>query len=179
MSKLSYIALVAFCIGGCATAPKSPAGRQSLQDQARATISQMQARDPSLGPVLQNAYAYAVFPSIGQAGAFVAGGAHGRGILFERGQVVGFVDLTQGSVGPQLGGQTYSELLILNTPQALNALKAGRFDVGAQASAVAISAGAAASTSFNTNYTVFVMPRGGLMAGLSIAGQQINFQPAG
>jgi lipid-binding SYLF domain-containing protein len=177
MSKLSCVVLAAVCATACASAPKSAQDRQTLQQQASVAVGQMINRDPTLQPTLQHAYAYAIFPEVGKAGALFAGGAYGRGVLYVQGQPAGFVTLTQGSVGFELGGQTFSELLVLNTPAQVQALQAGQFNVGAQASAVIVKSGAAAQTQFANNVGVFVMPRGGLMAGISLTGQQINFQP--
>lgn len=177
MSKLSCVVLTAVCAAACASAPKSAQDRQTLQQQANVAVGQMINRDPTLQPTLQHAYAYAIFPEVGKAGALFAGGAYGRGVLYVQGHPAGFVTLTQGSVGFELGGQTFSELLVLNTPQQVASLQAGQFDVGAQASAVIVKSGAAAQTQFANNVGVFVMPRGGLMAGISLTGQQINYQP--
>lgn len=177
MLKLSCIALAATCAVACASAPRSPQGKQSLEQEASSALGQMIQRDASLQPKLQQAYAYAVFPDVGKAGALVAGGAYGRGVLYVQGRPAGFVELTQGSVGFELGGQTFAELLVLNGPQQVHALERGTFNVGGQVSAVAVKAGAAAAAQFSGGMAVFVMPRGGLMAGLSLTGQQINFQP--
>jgi lipid-binding SYLF domain-containing protein len=91
--------------------------------------------------------------------------------------LTGYVELRQGSVGPQLGGQTYSELLVLRDPYDIDRLKAGAFDIGASATAVVLTTGAAANAALSTGATVFVLPRGGLMAGVSISGQQIAYRP--
>ncbi len=138
----------------------------------------MEARQPGLHELVASSAGYAVFPNIGAGGAIV-GGAFGKGILFEHGHPTGYVELKQGSVGAQIGGQTYSELLLVRDHYDIDRLKAGEFRMGADASAVVLNSGAAASDRFAEGSTVFVLPRGGLMAGVSIAGQQINYQPLG
>jgi lipid-binding SYLF domain-containing protein len=174
--KLSAIAAVVIGLGACATAPKTEAGRQSLEARAAATLDSMRARDPGLQSVLDSAYGYAVFPDIGKAGV-VVGAAYGRGILYEHGRPSGFVELNQGSIGAQLGGQTFSELIVFRDRLGVDTLKAGRFTLGANASAVALTAGAAASAEFTDGVAVFTMPLGGLMAELTISGQQLNYEP--
>jgi lipid-binding SYLF domain-containing protein len=138
---------------------------------------EMEQRDPTLRPLLDQAAAYVVFPSVGK-GAFVVGGAFGRGVLYENHQPTGFVELKQGSIGAQAGGATFSELVVLNDPYAVQAIRAGKFKFGANVTAVALTAGAARSAAFGRNPNpVFVMSRGGLMVGISVTGQSLAYKP--
>lgn len=175
---ISATAMVACVLAACATAPKTTAERDSLEARADATLQSMKARDPGLTDVLQSSYGYAVFPEIGKGG-MVVGAAYGRGVVYERGQKVGYVELNQGSIGAQLGAQSFAELIVFRDQFDLQRLKAGNFSLGGNASAVALTAGAAATARFQNGVAVFVVPRGGLMAELSISGQQLNFQPRG
>lgn len=177
MSKLIYVALAVVCATACATAPKTAEGKQTLQQQANTALGQMELKDPTLRPRVAQAYAYAVFPSVGKAGALFAGGAYGQGVLYVQGQPAGFVKLTQGSVGFELGGQTFAELLILNNPAQVQSIQNGTFNLGGDVSAVAIKSGAGAAAQFTSGMAVFIMPHGGLMAGISLTGQQITYQP--
>jgi lipid-binding SYLF domain-containing protein len=176
MMKSSVVAMLVLSVAACAGAPKTPSERISLEERARVTLSEMQRRDPSLRGILMDAQAYVVFPEIGKGGAIV-GGAYGRGVMYERGQPTGSVSLAQASIGAQLGGQTFAELIVIRDFNTVRKIKAGKFDVGADASIVALTAGAAGSTSLDADTTVFVMPRGGLMVDLSVAGQRLDFQP--
>jgi lipid-binding SYLF domain-containing protein len=106
----------------------------------------------------------------------VIGGAYGRGVVYQGGRPVGFTELNQGSVGATIGAQTYSELIVFHNDAALDRLKSGNIDVGAEASAVALKAGAAAAKRSEGGISVFEMPRGGLMATAAVTGQKINFQ---
>ena len=180
LKRVGFVVAAATVIwlAGCATTPDTPAERQSLEARANATIQTMTARDPGLQSVLDQAYGYAVFPEIGKGGALV-GGAHGIGVVYEQGRPVGYVELNQGSIGAQLGAQTFSELIVFRNQPALQRLKAGNFDLGAGASAVALTAGAAAATRFEGGVAVFVMPQGGLMVDVSVSGQQLNYEPRG
>ena len=171
-------AMIAIALAACATAPKSTEGREDLQREANATLTMMMQRDPGLRTLLSGAAGYAVFPNIGKGG-FVAGAAFGRGILFQQGQMVGYVDVSQGSLGAQIGAQSFSEILIFADQARVEQVKSGSFSMGANASAVALTAGAAASARFQNGVAVFVVPKGGAMAELSISGQQINFTPRG
>lgn len=180
MRAIGFPAFVALslAVASCATAPKTASERSDLQARAETTLRTMQSRDASLKPLLDSAYGYAVFPDIGKGG-FVAGGAHGRGVVFEQGRPTGFVQLSQASLGAQIGAQTFAELIVFADRESLQRLKQGNFSISGNASAVVLTTGAAASTRYANGIAVFVMPRGGVMAELSVSGQQINYEPIG
>ena len=175
-SAAAVVAL--FTMVGCATAPNTQAERRGLVAEADATVATMTAKDPTLQRMLDNSPGYAVFPNIGAAGAIV-GGAYGRGVLFEQGRPAGFVELNQGSLGALIGGQTYSQIMVFENESAMSRIKAGNFDVGAEASAVALSAGIADAAQFENGVAIFQLPKGGLMATAAVNGQKINFQGMG
>ena len=82
-------------------------------------------------------------------------------------------------MGAQLGGETFAELIVFSDRDALTRLKTDNFDVSGNASAVALTSGAAATAQFEGGAAVFVMPRGGLMVDISVAGQKIDYDPRG
>jgi lipid-binding SYLF domain-containing protein len=175
MSKLCVAVLLV--LGACGTSKPSPSETSNLQAQAATTLNQMTSKDPSLPGMLSNSVAYAVFPSVGAAGALFAGGAYGKGILYEHGQPTGYVELKQGSVGLELGGQTFAQLLVLSDPGAVADLKAGNLKIGAGVTGVVLKTGAAAAARFESGTAVFIMPHGGLMAGIGVSGQTIAYRP--
>lgn len=170
--------VVALCVVGCATAPETASERNDLEASARETIHKMMARDPSISRFLDGAAGYVVFPKIGEGGMIV-GGAYGQGVLFERGRRVGFMKLEQAQVGALLGGKSYAELVVFRTPEALRDVKDGEFEVRGNADVVLLTEGAAATTTFKSSVVAFVMPIGGLMANVSVAGQRLKYIPAG
>lgn len=172
-----HILAIACALGACATKRPSPAATENLKTQATAALNEMITRDPGLQPLLSQSAGYAVFPSVGAAGALVAGGAYGKGILYENGMPTGYVEVKQGSVGLELGGQSYAELIVLQDRQAIDTLKSGAFRLGADISAVVLKSGAAASARFTHGRSVFVEPHGGLMAGVAVSGQSVAYRP--
>jgi lipid-binding SYLF domain-containing protein len=165
-------------VTGCATAPRTSSEQQSLEARASTTLDEMSAREPALAGMLSSAAGYAVFPDIGKGGALV-GGAFGRGVLFQGGQPVGFVKVEQASIGAQLGAQTFAELLVLPDDFAVERLKRGELTLGADVGAVVLTSGAIARAQISDGVQVFVLPRGGLMAELSLSGQRIQYEPRG
>jgi lipid-binding SYLF domain-containing protein len=142
---------------------------------ATARLQQMQTADPALGALLQQGSGYALFPQVDKGG-LVVGGAYGRGVVYERGQHIGYSDLTQGSVGIQAGGQTFSELLVFETKAALERFKAGQFSFAADASAVVLTSGAAVNANFVDGVAVVVQPLSGVMVEAAIGGQKFTYQ---
>jgi lipid-binding SYLF domain-containing protein len=145
-------------------------------DEARATLDSFKRRDPDMQQFFTNAAAYVVFPTV-KKGAFVVGGAGGDGILFEGGAPVGTVKMTQLSVGAQIGGQTYSEVVFLQDKAALYRLKRGETSLSASASAVAADQQRTALPKWENGVSVFTMPISGAMAEASIGGQKFEYHP--
>jgi len=143
-----------------------------------------------------HSYAYAIFPTVGE-GAFVVGGAGGKGRVIVRGQQVGEATLAQVSVGFQAGGKAYSEIIFFRDKAALDEFESGNFEFGADASVTAITASADASAATNgtqagasggekdattrghyyKGMAVFTIAKGGLMYQAAIAGQKFSFKP--
>jgi lipid-binding SYLF domain-containing protein len=161
---------------GCSTAPKSSSDRDVLNSEVQTTKSTAEERDPSMSNFLNNAYGYAIFPTIGKGG-LVVGGAYGRGQVYERGRMIGYADLTQATFGLQAGGQSYSEIIAFQDKAALDKFTRGDFELAAQATAVALSAGAGANAHYAEGVSVITFGEKGLMAEAAVGGQKFSFKP--
>jgi lipid-binding SYLF domain-containing protein len=146
--------------------------------EARETIQVFKKADPGISKFFSASAGYVVFPTVGK-GAIGVGGAHGSGILFEKGNPVGKATLTQVTIGFQLGGQSYSEVVFFQTAGTLTDFKKGKFELAAQASAVAASAGASANAKYTGGVAVFTVTKGGLMYEASVGGQKFGYEPLG
>jgi lipid-binding SYLF domain-containing protein len=146
--------------------------------EAQGTIAVFKKTDPGLTRFFDHAVGYAVFPTVVK-GAVGVGGASGSGIVFEKGKAVGKARLTQGTIGAQIGGQTYSEVIFFETVSALTDFKKGTLALAAQVSAVAASAGASKDAKYQEGVAVFTHEKGGLMAEASVGGQKFSFEPFG
>ena len=141
-------------------------------------------------------YGYAVFPTIGKGG-LVVGGARGKGQVYAGGEHVGDTTMTQVTVGLQLGGQAYSQIIFFEDKRAFEEFTSGNFEFGAQATAVAISASASATAGttgtgagasatggqtgkaggdYYRGMAVFTFAKGGLMYEASIGGQKFSYK---
>ena len=139
-------------------------------------IAKFKERDPRVAKAFGSAFGYAVFPSVGK-GAIGVGGAHGKGEVFELGKKVGTTSLTQVTIGFQLGGQAYSEVVFFKDKTALDDFKRGNFELSAQASAVALNARASGDLPYNKGVAIATMAKGGLMYEASVGGQKFSYKP--
>jgi lipid-binding SYLF domain-containing protein len=162
-------------LAGCETSPKSNLARADLDRDIQNAISKARAQDPSVNRFFDQSVGYAVFPTVGKGGVGV-GGAYGRGVLFEDGTMTGYCTLTQATIGAQLGGQAYSELIFFENREALNRFKYGNFAFSAQASAVALKSGASANARYADGVAVFTVAEEGLMVEASIGGQKFSYE---
>ncbi len=165
-------------LGGCSTAPRSTVGREDLSAQVQIAIKVAKQTDVGLQRFFDTAAGYAVFPKVGK-GAFVAGGAFGRGELFEGGKLGGYCPLTQAIIGAAVGGQAYTEIIFLETPEAVHKFKVSDLTFAAQTSAVALEKGVSRNARYAAHVLVFTRAQTGLMAEASIGGQQFSYQPLG
>src|SRR5262245_3360382 len=114
MRRTSFVGgafvVTGFILIGCTSpTPKHESERQALATESTASLNTFTTEDPSLKPLLDKAVGYAVFPDVGKGG-FIAGGAYGKGEVFEGGKKIGYADLTQATIGLQIGGQTFDEM---------------------------------------------------------------------
>jgi lipid-binding SYLF domain-containing protein len=150
------------------------------------------------GTFFKKSYAYAIFPTVGGAG-FVVGAAHGKGRVYVQGALTGDTTMNLVSAGFQAGAKAYSEIIFFEDKRALEEFQSGHFEFGADASAVAITAGAgvgagtsgansgASSDSSNAGtdgafykgMAVFTIAKGGLMYAATISGQKFTYTPRG
>lgn len=143
---------------------------------ANETINTFKTTDPGLARFFKSSVGYAVFPSVAKGGLGV-GAAHGSGVLYQRGVPVGGASLTQVTVGAQIGGQEYAEIIFFQTRKVLSDFKGGNLAFSAQVSSVALAAGASANAAYQKGVAVFTATRGGLMLEASVGGQKFSYTP--
>ena len=150
--------------------------------------------DAGSSDMFNSAYAYALFPTIGKAG-FVVGGAYGKGQVYQGGKHVGNTSMTQATIGFQLGGSGFSQVIFFEDKRALDEFVSGNFEFGADAQATALtaSAGVSANTAgssagaaggkynattkggYNKGMATFTITKGGLMYEASLGGQKFSY----
>ena len=144
--------------------------------RSQETIEYFLEKDDKMKAFFDEAYAYVVFPGIGKGGIGV-GGAHGNGIIHKDGAPYGKASVTQASIGLQLGGQSFMEIIFFKDQRAFDNFIEGKLKLGATASAVALTAGAAATAAYNDGVLVVTAVKGGLMYEASVGGQKFKYKP--
>jgi lipid-binding SYLF domain-containing protein len=156
----------------------APTATTRDESDVSAVIAKFKEKDPGLGKVFASAAGYAVFPTVGKGGIGI-GGARGKGYVYEHGRLIGRSTLTQVTIGLQLGGQAYSEVVFFKDRAALDNFKLGHLKLDAQASAIALTARASADLAYRNGVAIVTMAKGGLMYEASVGGQKLSFKPTG
>ena len=172
-------------------------GHLAWADEYSESIETFQNAGES-GAYFDNSSGYALFPTIGKAGIGI-GGAHGTGKVYKKGKAIGESKMTQITVGLQLGGQAYSQVIFFESENALNDFTSGNFEFSAQATAVALTAAASAeantgggtsagasggkndastvSKGYRKGMAIFTVAKGGLMYEAALGGQKYSYKP--
>ena len=70
----------------------------------------------------------------------------------------------------------YSEFIMFKDKTAFDHFSRGNFQLGAQVSAVALTAGASRDANYNSGVAIFTIAEGGLMYEASIGGQKFKYK---
>jgi lipid-binding SYLF domain-containing protein len=152
-----------------------PDTQDELQLDVAKAILDIQKADPGIMKFFDGAAGYAVFPKVGKGGMGV-GGAYGKGLMIVDDTAVGKTSLSQLTVGFQLGGQVYAQFIFFKDEAAVQNFQRGNFELGAQASAVAVTLGASADANYDKGVAVFTHVGGGLMYEATISGQKFKYE---
>ena len=169
---------LAIFFAGCSDTPNigSTSDRELLTSRAAAALADFKNADPTLQRLLDHCLAYAIFPEVVN-GAAVFGGAHGDGEVYGKGKLIGYADVSLGSVGAQLGGQKYAELILFQHEGSLLSFQARDAGVRCPGGRHSLRhpSGAAAAANYSRGVIVFTLPESGLMGGGAAAGLQKAF----
>lgn len=141
-------------------------------------IVQIRERIPRSEPFFEDAYAFAIFPSVTRVG-FGYGGAVGRGFVIEGDTIIGTTRFWQFTSGIQAGARNFSMIILFKDKAALENYKIGKLQFMGQAGLAAGKAGVAGTPAFNDGVAIFTVTRLGLMGEFTISGAKLTFKPVG
>lgn len=175
--KKNSLAILAFLALSVLALPRVQAqNNETLKmDSKEAKMAFMKA-DESMKSFFDNSYGYVIFPSVTKA-AVIVGGAGAKGVIYEKGKPIGMAKMAQATVGAQVGGQEYREVIFFENKAALDRFKENKLEFSGQVSAVAVKTGAAANAKYADGVTVFTQEKGGLMLEASLGGQKFTYKP--
>ena len=166
---VSILALALAGIGQAAWAGASEA-------DVKTSMAEFERASPAIKSIIESAHGHAVFPTVAK-GAIGIGGAHGDGLVYEKGKLIGSTTLSQVTIGFQLGGQAYRELICFQNKAALDRFTGGNYEFDAQAGAVAVTAGISRDAAYEHGVAIYTMAKGGFMFEASVGGQKFSFEP--
>ena len=168
------------CLASTAIAAVLLAANVRADDELHANCQQAVAdflkADPTMKRFFDDSAGYAIFPDVGKGG-FIVGGARGKGLVYAKTNLVGQTTMTQGSIGAQVGGQVFAEIIFFENATSLEDFKAGKFEMSAEVSAIAAAEGSSRTARYKLGVAVFTLPKKGLMVQASIGGQKFTFEP--
>ena len=174
--KIHNAVLTALLLASGSSALTALAGDDDLGAEAEKAIKVLKSADSGLTNCFSRSAGYAVFPSVGKGG-LIFGGEHGNGVVYENGKPIGEATLSEINVGPQVGGQSFYEVIFFETAEALANFKKSKFEMSAEVSAVAAAEGASLNAKYRDGVMVFTLPRSGLMVQAAIGGQKFKYKP--
>ena len=164
-STLLLLFLVAFSFNSYA--------QKDVTEKSAKAITEIKKTNSKVNKYFISAYGYAVFPSIGKGGLGV-GGSTGNGTIYRGGAVVGDARMSQLTVGFQAGGQAFSEFIFFKDKDAFDRFTGANFEFTAQATAVAVTAGASFDVDYRDGILIFTHAKGGLMYEAAVGGQKFD-----
>jgi len=176
MKKQIHKMVIAALAMGAALSVITVQAAEDIRSECSQAIANFKNADPEMQNLMNTSAGYAVFPNVGKGG-FIVGGARGKGLLFENGNAIGETTMTQASIGAQAGGQTFAELILFQTPAALNNFKSSNFEMSAGVSGVVAAQGVAKVAKYNDGVAVFTLPKKGLMGEAAVGGQKFKYVP--
>ncbi|EAT58285.1 lipid-binding SYLF domain-containing protein [Chlorobium ferrooxidans] len=176
MMKLIKVFALAFMLAGMLVSTAEAGWDPANAEKAKESVDYFRKNAPALNRFFEQAYGYAVFPDVFKGGLFMFGGGHGKGYVYEQNNLVGNSTITQINVGPQLGGQSFSEIIFFKGKEDLESFKKGNYEMNAQVAAIIVSTGMATNTDFSNGVAVFVLPKAGVMAEATVGGQKFSYQ---
>lgn len=175
--KMMKVCALVFMLAGMFVSTAEAGWDPANKEKADESVGYFRKNAPSLNRFFEQAYGYAVFPDVYKGGLFMVGGGHGKGYVYEQNNLVGNSTITQLNLGPQFGGQSFSEIIFFKSKEDLESFKKGTFEVNAQVAAIIVTTGMATNIDFSNGVAVFVLPKAGVMAEATVGGQKFSYQP--
>ena len=174
--------LLACCVvsavaAGCSSSGPKPSTAGQRLDSSNAASRAISGfeRDAKAGTFFDSAYAWAVFPKITK-GAVGLGVASGSGEVYRGGELVGYAKMTSVTIGAQIGGQTFSEIIFFENQFAFDKFRNNQFTGQASAGAVAGKNGGLNMADYSHGVAIFTRNNKGLIVAADVGGQKFEYE---
>ena len=172
--RLVMFALAIFLLPHTMNAQDAKEKEELISDSKDAKAEFLKG-DPSMEKLFASSYGYAIFPKIGK-GALIIGGSGGNGTVYEKGKTIGMAKMAQVSIGAQIGGESFREVIFFQNKEALDRFKKNKVEFSADITAIAVKAGNSRNAQFTDGVVVFTQSMGGLMAAVAVGGQKFTYK---
>jgi lipid-binding SYLF domain-containing protein len=147
-----------------------------VQVKAARAIADFRERIPRTQQYFEQAYGYAILPSVTRVG-FGFGGAYGKGMVIEGDDLIGRTKYWQFSSGIQAGAKNFSMIVFFKDKQALDYFKTGELQFAGQAGLTFATVGVAGTPAYNNGVAIVTLTRFGLMGEFSASGIRFSYKP--
>ena len=128
--KIAFVPLIVVCLlSACVNISERYNSKRSQIEQdlavdlydGRQALNFADQIDTGIPKIRAESVAQIVFPKAFKAGLFV-GGNYSEGFIFKNDKPLGRIRMSGGNIGPQIGGQQYSQVMYIMTNAKLNEL---------------------------------------------------------
>jgi len=150
--------------------------KEKLLSESKTAKTDFIKTDPAITSLFTSSKGYVIFPRNGKGGLII-GGSGGNGVLYEKEKAIGTAKMAQVTVGAQVGGASYREIIFFESKEALDRFKDNKLEFSGQVSAVALKSGASKNAKYADGVLVFTQDLTGLMAEATVGGQKFTYKP--
>ncbi len=172
---LALLVILAFIIPKGMNA-QTPEEKETLLSASKKAKENFIKTDPTMSGLFKSSAGYVIFPKNGKGGLII-GGSSGNGVLYVGGKAIGTAKMGQVTVGAQVGGASYSEIIFFEDQDAVGRFKANKFEFSSNVSAVALKSGSSKDAKYTNGVSVFTQDQSGMMAEATVGGQKFTYKP--
>lgn len=159
---------------GCDIAPKAE-DAAAFNRSTEALVAKFSSDNQRLSKLFKNAYAYAVFPTVGMGG-FVLAHGYGNGAVYVEQELVGYASVSEHAIGAIVGGDKWSLLLFFENEAAIQKFKSGTLQADATANFAAGETGGDSQTQYSDGFVAIKVDPAGLMGDASVGFSDFKYQ---
>ena len=176
-----FLALLIILLASCSeinrTKDELTQNAQVYEEDAFNTLKTAKSFNAQNRDVHQRSVAQLVFPKAVR-GSFLFGGNYAEGYLVENEQIVDQIRMIGGNIGPNIGGQSYSQITYIMDPETLFEIKNGQ-KFSLQGTASYAKAGKSVTDIFGQisdgqSLITVIFNQSGYLAGISFEGTYIS-----
>ena len=152
---------------------------QVYEEDAFNTIELAKTFNEKNNNIHQRSLAQIVFPKAVK-GSFIFGGNYAEGYLVENGQIIDQIRMIGGNIGPNIGGQSYSQITYVMDPETLFEIQTGQ-KFSLQGTASYAKSGQSMTDIFGQisdgqSLITVIFNQSGYLAGISFEGTYISLK---